>query len=105
MRKSAKFSPEVVERAVRMVFDAKDQHPSQWARVARGSTRASVLRLLAQSGKGLEGAFSYCFGSGNVPRAFAPFPFGGLNATFASFKIHASIFSWCMRSRSKGRTV
>jgi hypothetical protein len=26
MRKSAKFSPDVVERAVRMVFDAKDQY-------------------------------------------------------------------------------
>jgi transposase len=33
MRKSAKFSPEVVERAVRMVFDAKDQYPSQWAAI------------------------------------------------------------------------
>ena len=31
MRKSPKFSPEVIERAVRMVFDAKDQYPSQWA--------------------------------------------------------------------------
>ena len=31
MRKSPKFSAEVVERAVRMVFDAKDQYPSQWA--------------------------------------------------------------------------
>ena len=30
MRKSPKFSPEVVERAVLMVFDAKDQYPSQW---------------------------------------------------------------------------
>ncbi len=29
MRKSPKFSPEVVERAVRMVFDAKDQYASQ----------------------------------------------------------------------------
>ena len=26
MRKSAKFSPEVIERAVRMVFDAKDAY-------------------------------------------------------------------------------
>ena len=33
MRKSAKYSPEVVERAVRMVFDAKDQYPSQWAAI------------------------------------------------------------------------
>ena len=34
MRKSPKFSPEVIERAVRMVFDAKDQYPSQWAGIA-----------------------------------------------------------------------
>lgn len=34
MRKSPKFSPEVQERAVRMVFDAKDQYP-----VAVGSYR------------------------------------------------------------------
>lgn len=33
MRKSPKFSPEVIDRAVRMVFDAKDQYPSQWAAI------------------------------------------------------------------------
>jgi len=33
MRKSPKFSPEVIERSVRMVFDAKDQYPSQWAAI------------------------------------------------------------------------
>ncbi|MBK8665315.1 MAG: IS3 family transposase [Burkholderiales bacterium] len=33
MRKSPKYSPEVIERAVRMVFDAKDQYPSQWAAI------------------------------------------------------------------------
>ena len=33
MRKSPKFSPEVMERAVRMVFDAKGQYPSQWAAI------------------------------------------------------------------------
>ena len=33
MRKSPKFSPEVQERAVRMVFDAKVQYPSQWAAI------------------------------------------------------------------------
>jgi transposase-like protein len=33
MRKSPKFSPEVIERAVRMVFDAKDRYPSQWAAI------------------------------------------------------------------------
>ena len=29
MRKAPKFSPEVIERAVRMVVDVEDQHPSQ----------------------------------------------------------------------------
>ena len=33
MKKSVKFSPEVVERAVRMVFEAKDQYESQWAAI------------------------------------------------------------------------
>ena len=33
MRKSPKFSAEVQERAVRMVFDAKEQYPSQWAAI------------------------------------------------------------------------
>jgi transposase-like protein len=33
MRKSPKYSPEVQERAVRMVFDAKHQYPSQWAAI------------------------------------------------------------------------
>ncbi|QHQ27779.1 hypothetical protein XaFJ1_GM001032 [Xanthomonas albilineans] len=28
MRKSPKYSHEVIERAMRMVFDTKDQHPS-----------------------------------------------------------------------------
>lgn len=32
-RKSPKFFREVTERAVRIVFDAKGQHPSQWAAV------------------------------------------------------------------------
>ena len=32
--KSPKFSPEVRERAVRMVFDHAGDHPSQWAAIA-----------------------------------------------------------------------
>ena len=31
MKKSIKFSPEVQERAVRMVMEAQGQHDSQWA--------------------------------------------------------------------------
>jgi transposase len=33
MRKSPKFSPEVRERAVRMVLEHRHDHPSQWAAV------------------------------------------------------------------------
>lgn len=33
MKKSVKFSPEVMERAVRMIFEAKDQYESQWAAI------------------------------------------------------------------------
>jgi hypothetical protein len=32
-KKSVKFSPEVVEHSVRMVFEAKDQYESQWAAI------------------------------------------------------------------------
>ena len=33
MRKSIKFSPEVRERAVRMVFEHRGEYESQWAAV------------------------------------------------------------------------
>jgi len=33
MKKPVKLSPEVMERAVRMVFEAKGQHESQWAAI------------------------------------------------------------------------
>ena len=33
MKKSVKFSPEVRERAVRMVFESRPDHPSLWAAV------------------------------------------------------------------------
>jgi transposase len=33
MKKRMKFSPEVRERAVRMVFEHRNDHPSQWAAV------------------------------------------------------------------------
>ena len=31
--KTTKFSPEVSERAVRMVFEQRSEHPSQWAAI------------------------------------------------------------------------
>ena len=33
MKKSAKFAPEVRERAVRMVLEQRAEHPSQWAAI------------------------------------------------------------------------
>ena len=53
MRKSPKFSPEVQERAVRMVFDAKDQYPSQWAAIESiagkiGCTAETLRRWVRQ---------------------------------------------------------
>jgi transposase len=54
MRKSSKFSPEVVERAVRMVFEAKEQYPSQWAAIESiagkiGCTAETLRRWVRQA--------------------------------------------------------
>jgi transposase len=56
MRKSPKFSPEVIERAVRMVFDAKDQYPSQWAAIESiaskiGCSTGETLRKWVRQGE------------------------------------------------------
>jgi transposase len=55
MRKSPKFSPEVQERAVRMVFDAKDLYPSQWAAIqsiaGKIGCTAETLRLWVRRGE------------------------------------------------------
>jgi transposase len=60
MRKSPKFSPEVQERAVRMVFDAKDQYPSQWAAIESISSKigctAETLRKWVRQGERDSGA-------------------------------------------------
>ena len=62
MRKSPKFSPEVVERALRMVFDAKDQYPSQWAAIESISSKigctAETLRKWVRQGERDSGARS-----------------------------------------------
>ena len=62
MRKSPKFSPEVADRAVRMVFDAKDQYPSQWAAIesiaAKIGCTAETLRRWVRQGERDSGARS-----------------------------------------------
>ena len=54
MRKSQKFSPEIIERAVRMVFEAKDQYDSQWAAIESiagkiGCTAETLRRWVRQA--------------------------------------------------------
>ena len=60
MRKSPKFSPEIMERAVRMVFDAKDQYPSQWAAIesiaGKIGCTAETLRRWVRQGERDNGA-------------------------------------------------
>ena len=53
MKKLVKFSPEVIERAVRMVFEAKDQYESQWAAIESiaakiGCTAETLRRWVRQ---------------------------------------------------------
>jgi transposase len=53
MRKSVKFSPEVRERAVRMVFEHQGEHASQWAAVVSiagkiGCTAQTLLNWVRQ---------------------------------------------------------
>jgi transposase-like protein len=53
MKKSVKFSPEVQERAVRMVVEAQGQHDSQWAAIESiaakiGCTAETLRRWVRQ---------------------------------------------------------
>ena len=53
MRKSVKFSPEVRERAVRMMFEHRGEYESQWAAVVSiagkiGSTPQTLLNWVRQ---------------------------------------------------------
>lgn len=34
MKRSTKFSPDVCERAVRLVFESRGEHASQWAAIS-----------------------------------------------------------------------
>jgi len=60
MRKSPKFSPAVVERAVRMVFEAKGQYASQWAAIesiaGKIGCTAETLRKWMRQGERDSGA-------------------------------------------------
>ena len=54
MKKTARFSPEVRERAVRMVVEAKGQYESQWAAIVSiagkiGCTAETLRRWLRQA--------------------------------------------------------
>ena len=59
MRKSPRYSPEVTERAVRMVFEAKDQYESQWAAIesiaAKIGCTAETLRRWVRQAERAEG--------------------------------------------------
>jgi transposase len=48
MRKSPKFSPEVVERTVRMVLEAQDQYDSQWAAIESIAAKTGCTWLRGQ---------------------------------------------------------
>ena len=52
-KKSQKFSPEVIERAVRLVAESRGQHPSQWAAIESiagkiGCTSETLRRWVRQ---------------------------------------------------------
>lgn len=54
MRKSSKFSAEVRERAVRLVFEHQNEHESQWAAIASiaakmGCTAETLRRWVRQA--------------------------------------------------------
>jgi transposase len=53
MRKTTKFSPEVIERSIRMVEESQPQHESQWAAIVSiaakiGCTAETLRRWVRQ---------------------------------------------------------
>lgn len=53
MKKSTKFSPEAMERVVRMVFESRAEHDSQWAAIVSiagkiGCTAETLRRWVRQ---------------------------------------------------------
>ena len=53
MKKQSKFSPELAERAVRMVIESRDQHESEWATLVSiagkvGCTAETLRRWVRQ---------------------------------------------------------
>jgi transposase-like protein len=44
MGRLSKHSPEVRERAVRMVFDHAAEHPSQWAAIRSVGDKLGIIR-------------------------------------------------------------
>lgn len=55
MKKSPKYSPEVIERSVRLVFEAKDQYASEWAAIESragkiGCTTETLRRWMRDQG-------------------------------------------------------
>lgn len=45
MRKSPNFSPDIVERAVRTVFETKDQYESRWAAIESIAAKIGCAEL------------------------------------------------------------
>jgi transposase len=54
MKKATRYSPEVMQRAVRMVFEHREQHTSQWAAIESiaakiGCTAETLRRWVRQT--------------------------------------------------------
>ncbi len=50
MKRSTRYSPEVIERAVRMVFEHGGEHGSQWAAIESIAAKIGCTETLASLG-------------------------------------------------------